>query len=820
MRHTQLKFTPPQARLLILALTSLFTPLSQSAEKNNLGNVTITSTTPLPGTNSFAQEIAAPVETYTAQDISESQALDLSDFLNRTVGGVYVNELQGNPLQADINYRGFTASPLLGTPQGISVYLDGVRLNQPFGDVVSWDLIPKSALAAATLIPGSNPLFGLNTLGGALSLTTKDGKNFPGTVVRGSIGSHARRITEIEHGGFNDQGWDWYLLGNQFREDGWRDDSPSRQNQLFGKLGYAFNGSELKLSLSAADNKLTGNGLQENSLLAQRYDSVYTKPDITENDSLMLNLQGKHRINDNTVATGNIYYRKLKTRTLNGDISDDALQSTAVYATGQNRNNTPFPSANCLEAVSDQDGEEAEESCTGVTGRTQTRQRNMGVSGQITKIREYGANSNQFTLGAAYDQSRTSFRQSAEFGYLLPDRSVMGTGFFNQDEGPVNLDGKSRTHSLYATNTYSVGTRWHLTTSGRFNSTRIENFDRINPPGGAVPLDETLNGDHRYNKLNPAVGLTYVPSQRINWYAGLNQGSRTPTSIELGCANPNAPCRLPNSLAGDPFLEQVVTRTIELGMRSKPTPASEFNVEIFRADNRNDILFVAAPLNPNFGYFRNFGETRRQGSEIELAQRWNTVRLSLSYNYLEATFQSDDTFAAASNSSARDVNFTDADGNAQTGRVVDVKKGMRIPLIPRHIVKIGADWNVTPAWRLAANTVAIGNSVARGNENNNHQADGEDFLAGGKNPGYLFVNLTSRYQINPQLSVYGGITNLFDRRYTTAAQLGPQGFANGVFAGNDDGSRELRHSTFFAPGAPRLFSIGLQYQFDRPKRTQ
>src|SRR4029077_16173933 len=130
----------------------------------------------------------------------QSGALDLSAFLNRRVNGVYANEVQSNPFQPDVNYRGYTASPLLGTPQGLSVYMDGVRLNQPFGDVVSWDLIPRLAIATTTVMPGSNPLFGLNTLGGALSVQTKDGRRNPGTVVQGIYGSHVRRALEFEHG--------------------------------------------------------------------------------------------------------------------------------------------------------------------------------------------------------------------------------------------------------------------------------------------------------------------------------------------------------------------------------------------------------------------------------------------------------------------------------------------------------------------------------------------------------------------------------------------------------------------------------------------
>ena len=141
--------------------------------------------------------IPAPVQTATARDIETSGALDVADFLNRRMNGVHVNEIQNNPFQPDVNYRGYTASPLLGTPQGLSVYMDGVRLNQPFGDVVSWDLIPRIAIASTTLMPGSNPLFGLNTLGGALSLQTKNGLSTAGTTVQATYGSDVRRAVDV-----------------------------------------------------------------------------------------------------------------------------------------------------------------------------------------------------------------------------------------------------------------------------------------------------------------------------------------------------------------------------------------------------------------------------------------------------------------------------------------------------------------------------------------------------------------------------------------------------------------------------------------------
>jgi len=107
----------------------------------DLSSLQVTAPTPLYDAAAL-RVIAAPVQTLSSEQIERSRAIDLSAALNRTLGSVYINDIQNNPLQPDLNYRGFTASPLLGTPQGLSIYMDGVRLNQPFGEAVSWDLIP------------------------------------------------------------------------------------------------------------------------------------------------------------------------------------------------------------------------------------------------------------------------------------------------------------------------------------------------------------------------------------------------------------------------------------------------------------------------------------------------------------------------------------------------------------------------------------------------------------------------------------------------------------------------------------------------------
>ena len=314
--------------------------------------------------------------------------MDLSDFLNKRLSGVHVNEMQGNPYQPDINYRGYTASPLLGTPQGVSVYMDGVRLNQPFGDVVSWDLIPRIAISEVSLMPGSNPLFGLNTLGGAISLQTKDGRGGNHTELNLSGGSFGRKVAEFEHGGSNSKGLSWYLAGNLFFEDGWRQDSPSNVRQIFGRLGWQNADTSLGLTVSYANNSLIGNGLQEQRLLARDYSSVYTLPDITANLSPAFNFMARQRVGKVSFS-GNIYQRYIRTNTLNGDVNDNSLDQsvyqpsaadinalraagyTGFPASGATAANTPFPFWRCIAQALLRD--EPGEKCNGLLNRTHTR---------------------------------------------------------------------------------------------------------------------------------------------------------------------------------------------------------------------------------------------------------------------------------------------------------------------------------------------------------------------------------------------------------------------------------------------------------------
>ena len=145
--------------------------------------------------------------------------------------------------------------------------------------------------------------------------------------------------------------------------------------------------------------------------------------------------------------------------------------------------------------------------------------------------------------------------------------------------------------------------------------------DRILPGGGTGSLDT----DQVFRRLNPSIGLTVKPSASFNFYVGYGEGSRAPTSTELGCADPTTPCKLPNAMAGDPPLKAVVTRTFEAGLRSGAASETTWSINAFRADNRDDILFVSSGQS-GLGYFANFGRTRRQGIDVSLERRFEIGR--------------------------------------------------------------------------------------------------------------------------------------------------------------------------------------------------
>jgi outer membrane receptor protein involved in Fe transport len=783
----------------VLAASSAYAADPIKTNKIKADKVDVVSTTPLPGIGLSINKVPANIQLVNGDEFRKQQSVTIADYMNNNLQGVSVVDTQNNPFQPDVTFRGFTASPLLGTPQGMSVYVDGVRVNESFGDAVNWDLIPMNAIANMSLIPGTNPLFGLNTLGGAISVQTKSGRTHQGGAAELSAGSWGRKTGSAEIGGVSKDGSvDYFFSANMFSEDGWRQASPTDVRQFFGKVGWQNETTKIDLSYTNANNDMIGNGLvQREFMQTLGRNAIHTKPDQTKNTLSFLNLSGSHWLSNDVMFTGNAYYRNSKRKTLNGDANDEFDDST--YST--------YDAATCL--AND------EEACTGVLNRSNTKQNSYGLNGQLTFNQALAGKANQFVVGTSYDISKIKFSQTEQAGNINPARGV--DPLLDVEQG-ANLHGKTKTWSLFGTNTLSLNDYWHVTGSARYNHVKVDNVDQINAPGTSYALpvgdpnylasDETLTGSHSFNRLNPAVGLNFTPTKDLTVYGSYNEGNRAPTSMELGCANPYAPCKLPNAMAGDPPLKQVVAKTVEGGLRGNLTEDVRWSAAVYRTENHNDIQFVTTPSTANnMGYFDNVGKTRRVGIDTNLAGKLGQFGWNVGYSYVDATYQNDLTLLNEVNSNSYDDNGAAPGGND----VIQVKKGNRLANIPAHQLKVRLTYAVTPDWLVGTNITAFSDRYMRGNENNSHVDQGNS-IGNGKVAGYAIVNLDTRYNIGNGWSVFGKAINVFDTDYNNGGMMGETMFAaNGTFDANGN------PSGFLSPGAPRAGWLGVRYEFLAPK---
>src|SRR5580658_7493252 len=426
------------------------------ATAQELPQVVVIANTPLSGLGVPLNEVPANVQTATSADMQRQQSLNIADYLNDNFSGISASESADNPFQLDINYHGFTASPLLGTPEGLSIYVDGVRVNESFGDTVNWDLIPQSAISTVTLMSGSNPVFGLNTLGGALSIRTKSGHDDPGTEIEAYGGSFGRRSFEGETGGAFGN-FDYFFTGSFFDESGWRQNSPSRVIQGFGKVGWQTDKTDLDLSYTYADTSLWGNCATPESMLNYLYESSYT-PDYTANLMNFVNLTGTQFLVDKVLLSGNVFYRHLITDSINGNVNDSYLDSSDYVG----------PPIDCGAPPAN---ETALAYCTpgqNATGRLE--QSSKGVGLQLTDSHDLFGASNQAVLGADYTNSQDAFAQSFQYGGLTATRALIYTVSPYNDETVISLNGSNKIYGVYLTDTFSPSKLLHFTSSSHYTA--------------------------------------------------------------------------------------------------------------------------------------------------------------------------------------------------------------------------------------------------------------------------------------------------------------------------------------------------------------
>ena len=772
----------------IIALALASSASLGAAEKLTTSTINVISTTPLPSIGLPLNIIPANIQIFDSKDLHNQPGVTFADQLINNAQGVTFSETQGNPWQPDVMFRGFSASPLAGTPQGMSVYVDGVRVNEAFGDTVHWDLIPNFAIQNMQIVPGSNPVYGLNTLGGAIAIQTKDGRNNRGVAIEAEGGSWGRKRALAQFGGVSKDGSIDYFFGAQnITEDGWRKHSPTHINQTFGKIGWQNESSKIDLSWIGAKNNMIGNGLTPIDMLGISREEVHTTPDQTKNYLNHIALNASHWLNNNIMLSGNMYHRTSNRKTWNGDLNDD-YNPDALNAAGECDPDPPLTEENCS---------------PGIMNRSRIKQRNMGFNFQSAFNQDIWGKKNQFITGVGYDLALTRLKQTEQLNAVEDDEPVLGETWFdsrrmpinlsNEIETEVNLGGRARTMSLFATDTISLSQSWHLTASARYNHTKVTNRDHI----AATGSNTSLSGDHHFNRVNPSLGITYTPNDQLSVFGSYSESNRAPTSIELGCANPNVPCKLPNAMAGDPPLNQVVAKTYETGLRGNLTETFNWNTSIYRTMNHDDIHFIqSSTLGGSLGFFDNVGRTKRQGFDLGLTGVIDKLFLKAGYSFISAKYDSDLTLINEVNSTARE------DGEFQ------VRKGNYLAGIPKHQFKLRAQYEVLPKWTVGTNVVYYSDQFVHGNDNNSHVSGA---LTPGKLSGYTVVNLDTQVDVGQGWKVFAKAVNIFDKDYYSAGRLAETHFSSGgVWNGLDAGERSL---SSVVPGAPRAGWIGVRYEF-------
>jgi len=728
-----------------------------------------------------ADKVPASVNVVDDKQIERTGSMNITDALQQNVPGISISEVAGNPFQPNVEFRGFVASPVAGTPQGLAVYQNGVRINEAFGDTVNWDLIPTAAIKSIAVVT-NNPAFGLNALGGAVNVQMKDGFNYQGAEINTMGGSFGRMQSSAQWGKQIDNNYAVYGALEGLHDNGFRNFSASDVRRFYGDVAYRNDGNEFHLNIGLADNKFGASATAPNELLQQYWGATYTTPQTTANQVGYVNLTGKVEATPSWTIEGGAHLRFFSQKAMDGNPTGTQPCGADPTLLCFNNDTTPANGLNGVQLANPF----ASDALLGEIDRTTTRTTTAGLSLQATNSDQLFGHDNRFTVGASYDTSVTYFTASAELGTIGSNYVVSGSGLFLGQSGdpvsigPVSLRTTNQYTGLYALDTFDVTNAFSITAGGRFNLAQISLQDQIGT---------SLNGNETFNRFNPIIGGTYKITPELTAYAGYSEANRAPTPLELGCADPAHPCIIAAFLVSDPPLKQVVSRTIEAGLRG----TREFNIGTlgwklggFRATNTDDILAIPSPVLQGFGYFQNVGSTRRQGIEAEVNLKSSALQLYASYAFVDARFL--DALEVGSNSP-----FADAAGHVQ------ILPGNQIPAIPRHRVKLGIDYAVTDALKVGGDALFVSSQYFVGDDSNQAQ----------KLSSYAVFNAHASYQINKTFQIYGRVDNIFDNRYATYGTF----FDTTAIPNFANGGAPFTDARSLSPARPRAFYAGLRATF-------
>ncbi|MDQ0449086.1 iron complex outermembrane receptor protein [Methylobacterium aerolatum] len=743
----------------------------------------------LRGSEQPLYKIPSTVETVTARDIDADLGTNnVVASLARRTPGLNLSDSQGNSNRVDVTYRGFVASPVQGVPQGLAVYQNGVRINEAFGDIVNFDLIPPQAIQRIDVVTG-NPVFGLNALGGAVNIQMKNGFTWQGTEISAWGGSDARTAGYLQYGKVSGP-WSFYFTGDGLNDRGWRYESPSTIGRLYGDLGYRTLDAEFHLIGMAARSYFGAAAATPVDFTRNDPRAIFTFPQTTTTEVGTIQLTGRVDISPTWDLAGNAYFRRFSQTYIDGNdgnFEQCSGQSSFRgflcfeddgFTRAPNQTQQAFRNQFLILGQQNRPVPFTDNVPYGTLDVTKTEATGYGGSLQAANRDRILGFNNAFIIGGSIDVANYSFKSSSTLGVINPNLSItadpnnpfygtipgLGTPFIRTAAAlgiaPSSVNGSNLYMGLYTQDTLDVTDRLSLTAGARLNFARIQNED-------LTGFSPDVTGTHYYNKINPVAGLTYRFFDALNLYGSYSESNRAPTPLELACSNPDRPCLLPNSLVADPPLKQVTGRTYEVGFRGQLPNTYDggvitYKIGAFRTDLSNDILQLATPGNAARGYFVNVPATQRQGIEVGGEYTADYLRVYANYALVDATFQFNGTLSSPNNPLA-------VDG------AIQVTRGNQVPLVPNHQIKAGFDYYITPQWQVGLYLQAFSSSYFRGDESNLNR----------KLPPYYVMNFQTKYQVTKNLEVFGLITNLTNSRYATFGTFAERGPVVGNLTIND-----------------------------------
>jgi len=699
--------------------------------------------TPVPGANIQRDRIAAATQVLGRGDVDRAGVPTLTGAILETVPSATINDTEGNVFQPDILFRGFTASPVAGTPQGLAVYVNGARFNDAFGDTVNWDLIAPTAVQSVD-VDASNPLFGLNALGGSVNVRLKTGFTYEGGGLTAYGGSYGRAAGIVEFG--REVGaFALYATVDITHDRGFRQTNASDLQRLFADLGWRGEGLELHLGLTADHDTLGNPGATPVQALDANISNIFTAPNAVDNRYFAANLNGVYRVSRAFSLQGLAYFQTLTQQVPNGTTADVApcdngsgllCNDDGTYVTGPGGELVP----DFLHGAT-YSGLSVQELVTHA----------YGASVQSAYDASPAGHGNHLLVGVGFDGSDSVFAGSQSIGGFNPyTREYVGPGVVQDQpsEGvnPVRVLSLTRFWGLYATDVLAVARGLELNLAGRFNDAQIDLEDELGGP---------VSGRHDYSRLDPAAGLTWRAAAWLQVYGRYAETNRAPTPEELSCSSPATPCSLLNFFVGDPNLDQVVAHTVEAGARGSSASVAggrmSWSLDAYRTENTNDIIYESTPYNPNLAFYTNAGRTLRQGVEVSVRYDGPRLHASLGYALTDATFRTPLLLDSGSNPAA------DPAGQ------IEVEPGDRIPGVPRHRGTLVVDYTLTPCLTLGGSVIGQSDAFRFGDEANLTKSVG----------GYAVVDLNAAFRATDRITLFGLIDNAFNARFDTYGSFGP-----------------------------------------------